>query len=68
MKKSLKNTITQKNDVLNYEDVNIYNFKKENISFAKAIEINHTGFDEDSFFNVHNEIYDESVDMIDSYQ
>ena len=58
----------EKNDVLNPEDINIYSFKKESGvgSTVNEVNINQTGFYEDSFFKVHREIYEESVDMIDS--
>ncbi|MEE0025154.1 AAA family ATPase [Methanobrevibacter sp.] len=54
--------------VLNYENVSIYNFKKENkYSYvAESLAINNTGFDENSFNEVNNELYDESVDIIDA--
>lgn len=54
--------------VLNYENVSIYNFKKENkySYIAESLAINNTGFDENSFNEVNNELYDESVDIIDA--
>lgn len=54
--------------LLNYENVSIYNFKKENkYSYvAESLAINNTGFDENSFNEVNNELYDESVDIIDA--
>ena len=56
-----------KSNVLDYENVSIYNFKKvgEYSYIAEPIDINETGFDEDSFNEVNNELYDESVDIID---
>ena len=55
-------------DVLNYKDVSIYNFVKEGKCsyIAKPVEINCTGFDENSFFKLHSELYDESVDISDA--
>ncbi|WP_458453059.1 hypothetical protein [Methanobrevibacter sp.] len=48
--------------------MSIYKFKKvDNYSYiAESIDINETGFDEDSFYEVNNELYDESVDIIDA--
>ena len=58
----------EKSNILNHEKVSIYNFKKEGkYSYtAKSININETGFDEDSFNEVNNELYEESVDIIDA--
>lgn len=55
-------------NILNYENVSIYNFEKEDeySYIAKSIDINETGFDENSFYEVSNELYDESVDIIDA--
>lgn len=57
-----------KSNVLDHEKVSIYNFKKvDNYSYiAESIDINETGFDENSFYEVNNELYDESVDIIDA--
>ncbi|WP_458456198.1 AAA family ATPase [Methanobrevibacter sp.] len=54
--------------ILNYKNVSIYNFKKEDkYSYvAESIDINNTGFDETSFSEVNDELYDESVDIIDA--
>ncbi|MBR0272460.1 MAG: AAA family ATPase, partial [Methanobrevibacter sp.] len=58
----------EKNNILDYENVSIYNFKKESkySYIAEKIEINETGFDENNFYEVNNELYDESVDIIDA--
>ena len=57
-----------KSNILDYKKVSIYNFKREEGCnyIAKSININETGFDEDSFSEVNNELYDESVDIIDA--
>lgn len=57
-----------KSNILKYEDVSIYNFKKESKYnyVTESVEINETGFDENSFYEVNNELYDESVDIIDA--
>ena len=58
----------EKNNILDYKNVSIYTFKKESkYSFTtEEVEINETGFDENSFYEVNNELYDESVDIIDA--
>ena len=57
-----------KSNILDFHDVNIYNFKKEDkYSYvASKVDINETGFDENTFFEVSTELYDESVDIIDA--
>lgn len=54
-------------NILDYHDVNIYNFKSEDKYgfIVQAVEINETGFDEDSFYEVHSQLYNESVDIIE---
>ena len=54
--------------ILNHENVSIYNFvKNDDYSFTtKEIEINFTGFNNDSFDHVINELYDESGIIIDN--
>ena len=55
-------------NILDYKHVSIYNFKKENnYSYvAQSIAINDTGFDENSFYEVSADLYNESVDIIDA--
>ena len=55
--------------ILNYEDVNIYNFKKnDDYSYTpQMIEVNYTGFDEDNFSKVIEELYAKS-DIMDKYK
>ena len=67
-KKLFKKLGYEKNNILNYENVSIYNFKKESeySYITEPIEINETGFDENSFYEVNNELYDETVDIIDA--
>ena len=57
-----------KSNILDYNDVRIYYFKKnDKYSFtAESLDINETGFDENSFYEVNTELYDESVDIIDA--
>ena len=54
-------------DILNYEDISIYTFKKESKKqyIAEKIEINETGFDEEIFTPISEELYDESDKIID---
>ena len=55
-------------NALDYQKVSIYNFKKEdNYGYiVESLDINETGFDENSFYEVNTELYDESVDIIDA--
>jgi len=55
--------------ILDYEDVNIYNFKKnDDYSYTpQMIEVNYTGFDEDNFSKVIEELYAKS-DIMDKYK
>ena len=55
-------------NILDYKDVAIYNFKKESdyAYVSEKIDINQTGFDVDSFYEVITELYDESTDIIDA--
>ena len=57
-----------KSNVLNHEQVHIYNFKKEDdyCYVSESIDVNFTGFDDDNFSDVISELYDESVDIIDA--
>ena len=53
-------------NALDYQKTSIYNFKKDD-SYGytvESIDINETGFDENSFYEVNAELYDESVDII----
>lgn len=56
------------NHVLDYRDVSIYNFKKDDDYYyvAEPINVNFTGFDADNFSKVNDELYDESSDIIDA--
>ena len=55
-------------NILDYGDVNIYNFKNVDkyTYVADSVDINETGFDENSFYDVNNELYDESIDIIEA--
>lgn len=55
-------------DILNYEQVKIYNFKKlEDYCFiCDEVSVNFTGFDEDNFSKVIEELYGESEKIIDN--
>lgn len=55
-------------DVLNFEDINIYHFKNDgDYNFiAYPIEINSTGFNEENFSEVMESLYDESIIIIDN--
>ena len=53
--------------ILDYNDVAIYDFKKNDGGcVAEGLDINLTGFSEESFSPVHDELYDESCDIIDA--
>lgn len=54
-------------DILSHEDVSIYTFKKDSKKqfIAEKIDINETGFDEESFAPISEELYDESDRIID---
>ena len=54
------------NNVLNFKDVNIYHFKEQSkYSFVpEKIEVNNTGFTEDNFSKITEELYEESIDII----
>ena len=55
--------------VLNYEDVAIHNFKKnDNYSYkSNIVDVNFTGFSDENFSQVIDELYDES-DIIGKYK
>ena len=55
-------------DVLNFEDINIYHFKNDgDYNFiAYPLDINSTGFNEDNFSEVMESLYDESIIIIDN--
>lgn len=52
-----------KDHILNFEDVNIYNFKKnqDNSYDAEKIDIDEDGFMEDNFSKIADELYEESI-------
>lgn len=54
-------------DVLNHGDISIYTFKKDSKKqyIAEKIDINETGFDEETFSPISEELYDESDKIID---
>lgn len=54
--------------VLNPSDIRIYNFKKDSDYqyIAEPVDINETGFDEESFSEISDALYDESADIIDA--
>ena len=53
-------------DVLSHEDISIYTFKKDSEKqfVAEKIDINETGFDEETFTPVSEDLYDESDKII----
>ena len=55
-------------DILNYEDINIYHFKKDaDYNFITyPLEINSTGFNEENFSEVIESLYDESNIIIEN--
>lgn len=57
-------------NVLDYEDVKIYNFKKESdyLYVPKEVDVNETGFIDENFSEVTDELYNESVDIIDNME
>ena len=56
-----------KEDILDFNDVSIFNFKKEDkyAYTAFEVDVNETGFDVNTFYEVSTELYDEAVDIID---
>lgn len=54
-------------EVLSHEDISIYTFKKDSKKqfIAEKIDINETGFDEETFAPISEELYDESDRIID---
>jgi len=67
---SLKNDFKEyaKIDILKPEDVSIYHFKRKgSYNFVpKEIPVNNTGFDEDNFSKVTEDLYGESIKIIES--
>ena len=53
----------EKRDILDFNDVNIYNFKMndDNSYSSERIEINEYGFVEDNFSKISTELYDETI-------
>lgn len=64
---SLEEFNYSQDDVLNHEDISIYTFKKDSKKqyVAEKIDINETGFDEETFAPISEELYDESDKIID---
>lgn len=54
-------------DILNHDDISIYTFKRSSKKqfIADRIDINETGFDEETFAPISEELYDESDKIID---
>lgn len=57
-----------KEDILNFEDINIYNFKKmsDNSFNAIKVDINEDGFIEDNFSKITDELYQETINIRNS--
>lgn len=57
-------------NILNYEDIKIYNFKKESdyLYIPKEVDIDETGFIDENFSEVTDELYNESIDIIDAME
>lgn len=57
-----------KDNILNQDSIKIYNFKKEDdyCYSPEEVEINETGFIDENFSQVTDELYDESLTIIDS--
>ena len=55
-------------DILNFKDIGVYNFKKQSdyLYIAEKVDINETGFVDENFSSITDELYDESVDIIKS--
>lgn len=62
---SLTNLEYSKEDALSHKDVNIYNFKNNSSSVSK-FDINETGFIDEVFGQVIEDMYDESREIIHS--
>ena len=68
-KKSVFNQLNYDDDcILDYDDVKLYNFKRngEYNYMPYNVEINFTGFTDENFKEVVDELYDESDIMIDN--
>lgn len=59
----LKNLGYEREDIINFNEVNIYNFKmNEDKSYSsEKIEINEYGFVEENFSKISTELYDETI-------
>ena len=57
-------------NILNHEDVKIYNFKKKSdyLYIPDLVDINETGFIDENFSEVTDELYNESVNIIDNME
>lgn len=55
-------------DILDFRDVNIYNFKKNHDGTfnAEKVPVNYDGFIEDNFSNVTDKLYDETIKIRNS--
>ena len=55
-------------DILNHKDIKIYNFKRESdyLYLPKEVGIDETGFVDENFSEVTEELYNESIDIIDA--
>ncbi|MBE6506049.1 MAG: hypothetical protein E7Z73_10015 [Methanobrevibacter millerae] len=64
----LNNLNYSKDNILNHDSIKIYNFKKEDeyCYSPEEVEINETGFIDENFSEITDELYDESVTIIDS--
>lgn len=53
-------------NILNHEDIKIYNFKKvsDYLYVPNEVDVNETGFNDENFSEVSDELYNESVDII----
>ena len=54
-----------KEDILDFEHINIYNFKKneDNTFSTEKLSINEDGFIEENFSKIANELYDETISI-----
>ena len=66
--KKLDDLNYSKENILNPSEIAIYNFKKDcdYQYIPELIDINKTGFIDENFSKITDELYDESVEIIDS--
>ena len=64
----LKDLNFNKEDILDYNDLSIYNFKEvsDNMFVTDKVEIDETGFVEENFSEIADNLYDETISISNS--